>query len=242
MSSVGDYLQHICFIMDGNGRWAEERKKRRSAGHRAGVARIHPIIERCFFTYGIKAVSLFVFSTENWNRDQQEISYLFGLLKSFFSRSIKDFQKRGVRIVVSGDLNDPRIPSDIAKTIQEAEAKTAANSQFYFNVLFNYGGKRELAAAARSIAKKAVDGIIKIEEIDEKMIEANLYSPQLPPVDLLVRTSGEQRLSNSMIYELAYAEFIFNPVYWPSYQIENLDQDIEEFFTRSRRFGGIKNE
>lgn len=239
---VGADLRHICFIMDGNGRWAAERGKKRSAGHKEGVARIDPIVERCFFHYQIPAVSLFVFSTENWSREPAEIGYLFRLLKSFFARAIKKFQEKGVRILVAGDLQDPRIPDDVRQVIEKAQRQTAANSRYFFNVLFNYGGRRELVHAAQAIARAVRDGIIDIDRIDEQQIAANLYSPELPPVDLLVRTSGEKRLSNSMIYEMAYAELIFNPVYWPAYRPEDLDADIGEFFSRHRRFGGLNNE
>lgn len=228
--------------MDGNGRWAKSRGKSRSAGHKKGVDVVHGIVDEVFFAYGIKAVSLYVFSTENWNRDPSEIKYLFNLLKRFFKTFLSKFEKRGVRILVSGDLSDKRIPPDVIEMIDEAMKKTEHNEDHYFNVLFNYGGRRELAYAFRSISSAIQNGIINSSEVDEDVIRRHLYQPLLPDVDLLIRTSGEQRISNCLLYQLAYAEFIFTPVYWPAYTTEELERNISDFLSRKRRFGGIKED
>lgn len=228
--------------MDGNGRWAKSRGKSRSAGHKKGVDVVHGIVDEVFFAYGIKAVSLYVFSTENWNRDPSEIKYLFNLLKRFFKTFLSKFEKRGVRILVSGDLSDKRIPPDVIEVIDEAMKKTEHNEDHYFNVLFNYGGRRELAYAFRSISSAIQNGIINSSEVDEDVIRRHLYQPLLPDVDLLIRTSGEQRISNCLLYQLAYAEFIFTPVYWPAYTTEELERNISDFLSRKRRFGGIKED
>lgn len=239
---VKERIHHLAFIMDGNGRWAKERGKARSAGHKKGVEVVHDIVDEAFFAYGIKAVSLYVFSTENWNRDPEEIKYLFSLLKRFFKNFLSKFEKRGVRILVSGDLSDPRIPADVVASIDEAQQKTAHNEDHYFNVLFNYGGRRELVNAFHSISRDIQNGIINLSEVDEDIIRRHLYQPLLPDVDLLIRTSGEKRISNCLLYELAYAEFIFTAVYWPSYSIEELEKNISDFISRKRRFGGIKED
>lgn len=228
--------------MDGNGRWAKSRGKSRSAGHKKGVDVVHGIVDEVFFAYGIKAVSLYVFSTENWNRDPSEIKYLFNLLKRFFKTFLSKFEKRGVRILVSGDLSDKRIPPDVIEVIDEAMKKTEHNEDHYFNVLFNYGGRRELAYAFRSISSAIQNGIINSSEVDEDVIRRHLYQPLLPDVDLLIRTSGEQRISNCLLYQLAYAEFIFTSVYWPAYTTEELERNISDFLSRKRRFGGIKED
>lgn len=228
--------------MDGNGRWAKSRGKSRSAGHKKGVDVVHGIVDEAFFAYGIKAVSLYVFSTENWNRDPSEIKYLFNLLKRFFKTFLSKFEKRGVRILVSGDLSDKRIPPDVIEVIDEAMKKTEHNEDHYFNVLFNYGGRRELAYAFHSISSAIQNGIINSSEVDEDVIRRHLYQPLLPDVDLLIRTSGEQRISNCLLYQLAYAEFIFTPVYWPAYTTEELERNISDFLSRKRRFGGIKED
>lgn len=238
--NIDHKLKHIAFIMDGNGRWAKEKGLPRSSGHYAGVRRVKPIAEEVFFKYHISTMSLFVFSTENWNRPKEEIDYLFVLLKRFFSSFLKYFGKRGVRLCVSGDLKDPRVPQDILDSIQNALEKTKNNKDYNFNVLFNYGGQKEIVAAAYNIAKKVKEGTLDLEKIDYNIFYENLYQKDLPPVDLLIRTSGEERISNCMIYELAYAEFVFEPTYWPSYTPKILEKNLEEFLKRNRRYGGIK--
>ena len=233
-------LKHLAFIMDGNGRWAKKRLLPRSMGHKAGVNRIKKIIDSCFFDYGIKAVSLFTFSTENWNRPDDEIKTLFQLLKEFFELNIADFKQKKVRIFVSGNIDDPRIPKDVLDIINKAIDETKNGDSHYFNVLFNYGGRKELVKACREIASDVKEGRMSVDEIDEQTISSHLYFPLLPDIDLLIRTSGEERLSNCLLYECAYAEFVFPSCYWPDFDFRELSLCLEEYQKRSRRFGAIK--
>ena len=236
-------LKHIAFILDGNGRWAKERLLVRSQGHKAGVKNIKNIIEPCFFTYGIYCASIYVFSTENWNRPEKEISYLFGLVKRFFEDYLNEFKTRDIRVVVSGDLKDERIPDEIKDIISTVVNETSENKSHVLNVLFNYGGRREIVDALKKIVSTLQDEekSLNIEDIDEESFKSYLYN-DLPDVDLLIRTSGEQRISNCVLYELAYSEFIFNKKYWPAYSKKDLENDLRIYDGRNRRFGGLKNE
>ena len=233
-------ISHIAFIMDGNGRWAKKRKLDRSLGHEKGVSIIKDIIMECFDVYNIKTVSLFTFSSENWSRPSREIKILFKLLKNFFNSEIDFFISRGVRINISGDLSDPRIPKDVLDTIINAVNRTKENNKNIFNILFNYGSKNEIHLACKNIALDYKEGKIKLEEINSKF-SSYLYTKEFSNIDLLIRTSGEQRLSNCLLYQLAYAELIFNPVYWPDYNVDLLKKDIENFYMRDRRFGKISS-
>ncbi len=234
-------LDHIAFIMDGNGRWAKQRFLPRSLGHKAGVKRIKEIVDECFFTYDIKVVSLYCFSSENWNRPDQEIDYLFNLLKLFFKDNIDEFKQKGVRILVSGNLDDPKIPASLKQVIDDSINQTKDLTSFTFNVLFNYGGKQEIVGATKKLIELIKQDKIKEEDINIDMFSKYLYN-DVPPVDLLIRTSGEFRLSNCLLYEIAYAEFIFTKTYWPSFDKKCLKECLEEYQTRNRRFGGLKNE
>lgn len=235
-------LKHIAFIMDGNGRWAKKRLLPRSMGHKAGVRNVKTIADLCFKKYHIKAVSLFVFSTENWNRPEKEVSYLFRLLADFFKMYLEEFLEDGTKILVSGDLEDQRIPLETKNTILEAVEKTKDCKNFVFNVLYNYGGRREIAAASRKIALEVKEGKMKAEDINEEVFARHLYQPELPDVDLLVRTSGELRISNCLLWESAYAEMVFPKTLWPDYSEEDLVRDLKEYCSRKRRYGGLKNE
>jgi undecaprenyl diphosphate synthase len=233
-------IRHIAFIMDGNGRWAKKRLLPRSAGHKAGVRRIKEIITSCYDDYGIYAATLFTFSTENWNRPADEIHTLFQLLKEFFQQEIDYFMKRETKINVLGDLSDPRIPADVLETIQDAVKRTSKNRKNVFNVLFNYGGRPEILKAAKEIAEEAKAGKIDPEKLTAKDFESHLYTEDLSDIDLLIRTSGEERISNCLLYQIAYSEFVFTPTYWPDFDKKELRKCIEAYQKRDRRFGGIK--
>ena len=236
-------LKHIAFILDGNGRWAQARLLTRSMGHKAGVKNIRTIIEPCFFTYNIYCASLYVFSTENWNRPEKEIDYLFGLLKQFFFDYKNEFKDRNVRVLVSGDLDDKRIPDDIKEIISEVVEETKDNTEHILNVLFNYGGRREIVDACKKIVTTDRKESVNVDNLNEETFKEYLYGGSiLPDVDLLIRTSGEQRISNCVLYELAYAEFIFNKKYWPAYTVKDLEKDLKIYDSRNSRFGGLKNE
>lgn len=233
-------LKHILFIMDGNGRWAKKRLLPRTAGHLAGVKRIKEIVDECFLTYQIPYVSLFCFSSENWNRPEAEVSTLFKLLKEFFSSNIEDFKSKGVKIRVVGDLADKRIPTDILNTINEAMKETKELNKYNFTVLFNYGGRQDVVQATKKFASLFKEGKVELDSLNVKSFEDYLWTKDLPDVDLMVRTSGELRVSNCYLYQLAYAEMEFPKTYWPDYSVKSLKESLDDFYGRNRRFGAIK--
>lgn len=233
-------LKHILFIMDGNGRWAKKRLLPRTAGHLAGVKRIKEIVDECFLTYQIPYVSLFCFSSENWNRPEAEVSTLFKLLKEFFSLNIEDFKSKGVKIRVVGDLADKRIPTDILNTINEAMEETKELNKYNFTVLFNYGGRQDVVQATKRFASLYKEGKVELDSLNVKSFEDYLWTKDLPDVDLMVRTSGELRVSNCYLYQLAYAEMEFPKTYWPDYSVKSLKESLDDFYGRNRRFGAIK--
>lgn len=233
-------LKHILFIMDGNGRWAKKRLLPRTAGHLAGVKRIKEIVDECFLTYQIPYVSLFCFSSENWNRPEAEVSTLFKLLKEFFSSNIEDFKSKGVKIRVVGDLADKRIPTDILNTINEAVEETKELNKYNFTVLFNYGGRQDVVQATKRFASLYKEGKVELDSLNVKSFEDYLWTKDLPDVDLMVRTSGELRVSNCYLYQLAYAEMEFPKTYWPDYSVKSLKESLDDFYGRNRRFGAIK--
>lgn len=233
-------LKHILFIMDGNGRWAKKRLLPRTAGHLAGVKRIKEIVDECFLTYQIPYVSLFCFSSENWNRPEAEVSTLFKLLKEFFSSNIEDFKSKGVKIRVVGDLADKRIPTDILNTINEAMEETKELNKYNFTVLFNYGGRQDVVQATKRFASLYKEGKVELDSLNVESFEDYLWTKDLPDVDLMVRTSGELRVSNCYLYQLAYAEMEFPKTYWPDYSVKSLKESLDDFYGRNRRFGAIK--
>ena len=230
-------LEHIAFIMDGNGRWAKARHLPRHLGHKEGCERVIDIYEACR-EKGVKVMSLYAFSTENWNRPKDEIRHLFKYLELFFKREKARMIKEGCRIIVSGDITP--LPASTKKTILESIEDTKHCDQFVFNICLNYGGKAEIVRAAKLFAQDVNEGKLQIEDLSEDKFEQYLYTKDLPPVDLLIRTSGEQRTSNYLPWQLAYAEFIFTPTPWPAFTKEEFFKCLEEYQTRSRRFGGIK--
>ena len=233
-------LKHILFIMDGNGRWAKKRLLPRTAGHLAGVKRIKEIVDECFLTYQIPYVSLFCFSSDNWNRPEAEVSTLFKLLKEFFSSNIEDFKSKGVKVRVVGDLADKRIPTDILNTINEAMEETKELNKYNFTVLFNYGGRQDVVQATKRFASLYKEGKVELDSLNVKSFEDYLWTKDLPDVDLMVRTSGELRVSNCYLYQLAYAEMEFPKTYWPDYSVKSLKESLDDFYGRNRRFGAIK--
>ena len=237
--STNNELKHIAFIMDGNGRWAKARHLPRHLGHKEGCERVIEIYEGCR-ERGVEVMSLYAFSTENWNRPKAEINHLFNYLDLFFKREQERMIREGCRIMVSGDIS--RLPTKTQKTINKAIDLSKDCTQFVFNICLNYGGKAEIVRAAKLFAEEVKNGKASIDELNENTFENYLYTKGLPPVDLLIRTSGEQRTSNYLPWQLAYAEFIFTPIPWPSFTKEEFFKCIDEFYTRSRRFGGIKDE
>ena len=223
--------KHIAFIIDGNGRWAKERGLIRSLGHKEGLVTLEKIVKECFFEYGIPIVSVYAFSTENWNRPKKEVDFLMKLFKSYLG---KNFMKKypDVRFNLMGDIAG--LPEDIAKRAQDLTEKTKDRDKFIFNIGINYSGQDELVIAMNSIIKEG------LKSVDKETIANHLFTKGQPPVDFVVRTSGEQRLSNFMLWQVAYAEFYFPKTYWPAFNSEELHKALLEYQSRDRRFGAIK--
>lgn len=238
MAKSVNKLIHVAFIMDGNGRWAKARGLSRTKGHKAGCDRITDIYEECL-AQDIKVMSLYAFSTENWNRPKQEINLLFRYLDAFFKKEINRMLKDGSRIIVSGDIS--RLPLKTQKTVLDAIDRTKDCKNFTFNICLNYGGRSELVRAAKLFAKDVLNGK-DIESLNEDNFNDYLYTHDLPPVDLLIRTSGEQRTSNYLPYQLVYAEMLFPLTPWPDFTKDEFRKCIDLFMTRDRRYGGIKDE
>ena len=232
-------IKHLAVIMDGNGRWAKERGLPRTMGHKEAFNRIIEIFEYCK-DYDIRVISLYAFSTENWKRPKDEISFLFRYLNVFFDQEINKIMKDGTRIVVSGDIS--KLPEKTRKTIEKAIEMTKNNQNFVLNICLNYGGKEELTRAAKLIATEVKEGKLNIEDINEEVMENHLYTAGLPNVDLMIRTSGEIRTSNFLPWQIAYAEYVFTPVYFPDFKRKEFVDCLIEFNKRNRRYGGLENE
>ena len=236
MEQSENKLLHVAFIMDGNGRWAKRRGLPRHLGHKAGCDRIIEIYEECL-AQNVKAMSLYAFSTENWNRPKSEINHLFKYLEIFFKKEIDRIVKDDSRVIVSGDIS--RLPERTQKVINDAINRTKDCKNFYFNICLNYGGKAEIVRAARLFAMEVKEGKKEPSDLNEDLFETYLYTAGLPPVDLLIRTSGELRTSNYLPWQLAYAEFIFPEIPWPDFTKEEFRKCIDIYNERNRRFGSI---
>lgn len=234
-SDAGD-LRHVAIIMDGNGRWAERRGLPRSMGHRAGVEAVRRTVTAALDA-GVANLTLFSFSSENWSRPPAEVEFLFGLLRMFIRRDLARLHRDGVQVMVIGNRSD--LPPDIAGLIREAEALTADNHRLRLLVAFNYGARDEIVRAARRLADKARRGTIEPEAIDESTISGALDTAAIPDPDMIIRTGGEFRLSNFLLWQAAYAELVFTPVFWPDFDASHLNAAIEEFGTRARRYGRV---
>ncbi|MEG1547184.1 MAG: isoprenyl transferase [Clostridia bacterium] len=228
---------HVGIIMDGNGRYAQSHGLPRAMGHRAGVDRLRGII-KLSSDIGITALTLYAFSTENWKRPQSELDTLFALLVEYFGREIDELHNNGVCIRIPGNTN--AFPPRVKAAVDAAVERTKNNDGLKLNIALNYGSRAELARAARMIAQEVMDGTLAIEDIDETVLSDRLYTAGLPDIDLVIRTSGEQRLSNFFMMQAAYAELIFTDVYWPDYSDQRFIESLIEFQRRNRRFGGLK--
>lgn len=229
--------QHIAIIMDGNGRWAKKRFLPRKAGHKAGAETLERIIEDCR-DLGVKHLTVYAFSTENWKRPQKEVDTLMKLLKDYLEDCLERTSKNNMRVRVLGDKTG--LSDDIRQSIEELEAVSAKNTGLNFSIALNYGSRDEMVRAIRHLAADAVSGSLRPEAVDEKVFERYLDTADLPDPDLLIRTSGEQRLSNFLLWQLAYTEFYFTDVLWPDFDRTELIRAIEQYNTRDRRFGGVK--
>ena len=227
---------HVAIIMDGNGRWASERGLPRFEGHRRGVDALRRTITAAD-ELGIRYLTVYSFSSENWRRPMAEIAELMGLLRRFIRNDLADLHARNVRIRVIG-VNDG-LSADIVSLLEEAEKLTANNTGLTFVVAFNYGSRREMTDAVRSLAEEVASGRLKPSDITEEMFASKLDTVGIPDPDLVVRTSGEQRLSNFLLWQASYSELVFSPVLWPDFGHQALVAAIDEFRQRDRRFGGL---
>jgi len=227
---------HIAIIMDGNGRWARAHGLPRFFGHRRGVEALRAAVRHAG-DRGIKYLTLFSFSSENWRRPAEEVSELFGLVRRFIRQDLAELNRQGVRVRVIGEREG--LPPDLPRLIEEAERTTADNTRLTLTVAFNYGSRNEIARAARRLAKDVAAGRLAPEDVDDAALAARLDTAGIPDPDLVIRTSGEQRLSNFLLWQAAYAEFVFMPMPWPDFSAADLDRAIRAFQDRDRRFGGL---
>ncbi len=231
-----DGPKHVALIMDGNGRWAEARGLPRAMGHREGVQALKRTVQAAP-TFGIECLTVFGFSTENWRRPAEEVADLMGLVRSYVASDLNRLAREGVRVKVLGRRAE--LPADIAAIIARAESQTAHNDRFLLQVAFNYGGRADLVDAAQ----RHVDRVLAGEAagtLNEAALGAGLSTAGSPPLDLIVRTSGEQRLSNFLLWEAAYAELVFQNVLWPDYGAAALGEAVEQYLNRDRRFGAVE--
>jgi undecaprenyl diphosphate synthase len=228
--------RHVAIIMDGNGRWAERRGLPRAAGHRTGVEAVRRTV-RAAMELGIQYLTIFSFSSENWSRPATEIDDLMGLMKRFIRGDLAELHQNGVRINVIGEREG--VDEELLGLIDEAVALTSLNHALTLVIAFNYGSRAEIAKAARRLAQRAAAGTIKPDDITPQLLAAELDTQGWPDPDLLIRTSGELRLSNFLLWQAAYTEFVFVDAYWPDFGRELLEQAIDEFHKRDRRFGGV---
>jgi undecaprenyl diphosphate synthase len=235
---IGEFTipRHVAIIMDGNGRWAAARGLPRGEGHRRGVEALRRTV-RAAGDLGIGILTIFSFSAENWSRPPSEIRELMGLLRRFIRNDLADLHRSGVQVRVIGDRDD--LAPDIRSLLDEAEGLTKHNDKLTLVVAFNYGARQEIARAARRLAAEVAAGRVAVAEVTADRLATYLDAPDLPDPDLIIRTSGEQRLSNFLLWQAAYSELVFVPVYWPDFDRATLEQAIVEFRGRERRFGGL---
>jgi undecaprenyl diphosphate synthase len=228
--------RHVAIIMDGNGRWAEARGMARIKGHRVGAESVRAITRHAA-RLGIEQLTLFAFSTENWSRPRHEVTYLWRLLRRYLVEERPELMENGIRLTAIGRLDG--LPASVREALEETEALTAANSKMTLCLALNYGGRTEIVDAARRVAADVAAGRLAPDAVDEAALSARLYQPRMPPLDLLVRTAGEIRVSNFLLWQLSYAEIVVVETAWPDFREEELEAALAEYGTRVRRFGGI---
>ena len=226
---------HIGFILDGNGRWAKKRGLARKFGHREGYSRMVSIVKHCA-DLGIKAVSYFAFSTENWKRPQEEIDEIFRIIRENMRSDSEEFIRHGIRIVTMGDIT--MFPKDLQEALQDLADKTKGNTRCTMNLCVNYGGRADIVRATNNIIASRQEAA-STAPVTEEEFATYLYNPELPPLDFVVRTSGEMRISNFMLYQMAYAELYFIKLFWPDINNKWVDKCIAEYGKRKRRFGRV---
>ena len=230
--------EHVAIIMDGNGRWANARGLPRTAGHKRGADAVKRTVKGVG-ELGIKYLTLFGFSSENWRRPESEVRDLLGLLQSSLENNIVELESQGIRLKVIGDRK--RLPDETVALIKDAERRTAVNSRLILTIALSYGSRNEIIAATKSIASECAVGNIMPSDIDENMFGSRLFTSGTPDPDLLIRTSGEQRISNFLLWQIAYTELVFTETLWPDFDKGELESAIAEFRRRERRFGAVKS-
>ncbi|MBA1333892.1 MAG: Undecaprenyl diphosphate synthase [Firmicutes bacterium] len=236
MSIKRNDIRHVAVIMDGNGRWATERGLPRIQGHRAGVAALKEIIKYSG-EIGLEYLTLYVFSTENWKRPSIEVNSLMGLLIEFVEKELEELKANGVKLMVIGDLES--LPRNVRASLERAILATEKNKGLHLSVAVNYGGRDEIVRAVKRIADDAASGRIDAAQIDDRMIESYLYTAGIPDPDLVIRPSGELRISNFLLWQIAYSELWFSNCYWPDFTPEDFQRAIDDYYRRDRRYGGL---
>ena len=236
MKREDPFPYHIAIILDGNGRWARRRGLPRVLGHQAGIDSVREVVEECA-RIGVRSLTLYAFSLENWGRPKTEVRVLMRLLRRFLVEERPRLLENRVRLVAMGRIED--LPADVRKELARTESLTADLGGMVLRLALSYGGRREIADAARRIAEAAVRGEVDPRAIDEETVSAHLYAPVLPDPDLLIRTAGEMRVSNFLLWQISYTEFYVTPVCWPEFRSRHLHEAIEAFRGRERRFGGL---
>ncbi len=226
--------RHIAIIMDGNGRWAEQRRLPRIFGHQQGVESVRRVVRECL-SLGVSHLTLYAFSSENWGRPAEEVAALMELLAQFLSQELDTLMREEIRLRVIGDI--ALLPPAVRRVLDQTIARSSGNGRLVLNLALSYGARDEILRAVRSLAGQALEGRLSLDEIDERRFSASLDTAGLPDPDLLIRTSGEKRVSNFLLWQLAYAEFFFSEVLWPDFSAEELRRAIDDFGTRQRRFG-----
>ncbi len=233
---MDNVLRHAAIIMDGNGRWAKQRGLPRTEGHKKGAEKVQIALETAR-EIGLQYLTLYAFSTENWNRPPEEVNALMELLVYFLDEKLPYLMKNNVRLLATGRID--QLPETAVKKLRFTEEKTAGNTSGTLILALNYGGRAEIVDAAKKLMRKTLDGAVKPEDLDEETFSRELYLPQVPPVDLMIRTGGEKRISNFLIWENAYAELYFTSVLWPDFGREEFLAAAEDFRHRGRRFGRV---
>ncbi len=228
---------HIGVTMDGNGRWAQARGKPRTEGHREGIKALRKLVEYAI-QFDVSYLTVFSFSSENWRRPKNEVEFIFKLLRRFVESDLQKLHTNNVRIRILGDRE--KLEAGLQKIIAQVESKTASNTGLNLNVAFNYGGRAEITLAVRKIAGSVKNGDISLDDINENLVAETLFTSQIPDPDLLIRTGGEQRTSNFLVWQSAYAELVFLEVLWPDFGESNFVHALEIYSSRQRRFGGIE--
>lgn len=227
---------HIAIIMDGNGRWAQKQGKPRVFGHNAGMQSLKEIVRACS-DLGVKYLTVYAFSTENWKRPQDEVSGIFKIMVLYIQKELKELHEKNVRINVIGDWS--KIPSDAGDSMSRALEMTKDNTGLVFNIALNYGGRREITDAVKKLYTEMTESGLTVDDINEDMIAKHISTAGMPDPDIIIRTGGEMRLSNFLLWQCAYSEFIFTDVYWPDFTKGELLKCIDEFNSRHRRYGGL---